>query len=753
MKNLYKILTVFALLLPCFLQAQFYEDLPVSVTIDGELKINGFAGGHNIPQFSEADFNNDGLMDLYVFDKEGGVSMTYLQVIENGSPRFEYAPLYRRNFPQLSNWVLVRDYNGDGAHDIFASAADEGVAGIKVFRGFYEDNRLNFERVDFYEDFTFNILTFPLANGLATNVLVSNIDYPVVDDIDNDSDLDVLSFDSGGSHVVWYRNMSVENGFGVDSLIFRLEDDCWGSFKEAGLSPEITLSDIPGECVSGLPMTTHDAIVQDRHAGSTLLTFDENNDIDKEIFIGDLISPSLVGLTNAGVLDEAWMNEQDVTYPSYDVPVEINFPAAFYVDVDFDGAKDLIAAPNETNNSPNYDVAWFYKNTNTTESPVFEFQQRDFIVETMLDLGENAYPTIADVTGDGLLDLVVGNVGYFQSNGDLEASLFLFENVGTATEPAFELIDDDWLNFNQYSSVTNAFQPTFGDLDSDGDLDLLVGENTGYLFYAENTAGAGNPMTFSAVVPQWQSINVGQRSSPTIVDLNDDGKPDLLVGERNRFLNFLPNQGTATNPVFSPDPSDAVNNPFFGKITATEAEGAVTAFATPILIPYGNKFRLFIGNEPGNIWLYDNLGVGMPDSLIRTSNFLGMIDEGREASIAAADLNDDGLLDFVIGNRRGGVRILGTDLLVEPPNSTTETNEIVFDLFPNPASDKIFLNLSHLTENAVTCTLFNALGMVLETRMISPNDAVMNVDNLPTGVYFCEIKAGKKRGVQRFVKQ
>jgi hypothetical protein len=758
MKNLLSKITLFIFLTPCLAQAQtFYEDLAIPVTIDGEIKVNGFAGGHNTPQFSEVDFNNDGVQDLYVFDREGGVSRAYLQVMENGIPHYEYAPEYHRSFPELSNWVLMRDYNADGAADIFASAASDGVPGVKVFRGYFENDILKFEPVNFFNGFLFNVITFPLSNGFHTNAEVTSIDYPALDDVDNDSDLDLLSFDGGGSYVVWYRNMSVENGFGVDSLIFKLEDDCWGGFKESGLSPVITLSDIPGECVPASPLNP---VVDERHAGSTILTFDEDNDIDREMLIGDLISPNLVRLHNEGVLDEAWMDEQDITYPTYDVPVEINYPAAFYLDVDFDGANDLIAAPNETNNSPNYEVAWFYKNTNTTESPVFDFQQRDFLTETMIDIGENAYPAIADVTGDGLLDIVVGNVGFFLPDGTLDVRMFLFENTGTETTPAFTLVDDDWLNFNQYSSATNAFQPTFGDMDSDGDLDLLVGENGGWIFYAENTAGAGNPMDFPTVIPHWQEINVGQRSSPTIGDLNQDGLPDLVIGERNPFLNFYPNQGTATNPVFQPLPSDPANNSFFGEIFAhpnaidtIDNNNPVTNFSTPLLIPFGNKFSLFVGNEVGTIWRYDNIGGDLTGAFLNTTTKAGMIDEGRESSIAAADLDNDGFLDFVVGNRRGGLRVVATDILVNPLSTATQATSFAFDLFPNPASDKVVLNLKNVDNHKITCTLYNALGVRVETQRITQMTTEMNIETLPSGVYFCEIMVGKERSVERFVKQ
>jgi len=728
---------------------QQYEDKVVPVSMNGELKLNGFTGGHNVPQFSEVDFNNDGIMDLYVFDREGGVSITYLQIEENGSPVYRYAPQFRRHFPDLQDWVLMRDFDNDGAADIFASSSREGVPGFRVWKGFYENDELQFDRMEFDNTLGLNILTFPV-NGSDTNIEVTNIDYPALDDVDNDGDLDILTFDQGGSFIFWYRNRSVENGNGLTELDFVLEDDCWGGFKEAGLSPVITLSSIPGECAEGLPPNPG---VDERHAGSTVLTFDEDGDIDREIFIGDLISPSIVGLRNAGVLDDAWMDEQDITYPSYDIAVNINFPASFYVDVDFDGAKDFIAAPNETNNSPNLEVAWFYKNTNTTEEPIFEFQQRDFLVESMIDLGENSYPAFADVTGDGLLDLVVGNVGFFLSNGNQDSYLFLFENVGTATAPEFNLVDDNWLNFNQFTSITNAFQPTFADMDGDEDLDLIVGDNSGNLFYGENTAGVGNPMEFNTIVPQWFGIAVGQRASPTVGDISGDGLPDLVLGRRNKFIHYFENIGTATEPAFNPDIAAGNNSAGFGTIDASQPEHPVTGFSTPELVPFGDTYRLFIGIQKGVIWQYDNIGGDPIGPFVRTTDSLGLFDEGRESNAAFADIDNDGFLEMVVGNRRGGLRFLDTDLDTEPVNTTENEFDFSFAIFPNPTSNRLIIDLENIVGNQISCTIYNVLGQKMEEETIRSLKSEIQVGHLASGVYFCEIKVGDRVKTKRFVKE
>ena len=137
----------------------------------------------------------------------------------------------------------------------------------------------------------------------------------------------------------------------------------------------------------------------------------------------------------------------------------------------------------------------------------------------MIDIGTGATPAIVDYNGDGLLDLVVGNETFYKSGGEKDSRLFLFENIGNSTAPAFELVNDDYLNFSQLVGSNNFYlAPEFGDLDNDGDLDLLVGESSGKLFYAENTAGVGNALAFGAIQFNWMGIDVGQNSVPEIVD-------------------------------------------------------------------------------------------------------------------------------------------------------------------------------------------------------------------------------------------
>ena len=216
---------------------------------------------------------------------------------------------------------------------------------------------------------------------------------------------------------------------------------------------------------------------------------------------------------------------------------------------DLDGDGDLDAMVGEGNGT-----LIFFENTGTTLAPVFTARMGTANPFNGVDVGGDSAPTFGDLDGDGDLDALVG---------EFYGTLKFFENTGTASAPVFIERMGTANPFNGVDvGITSS--PTFTDLDGDGDLDALVGEFDGNLNYFENTGTASAPV-FTArtgTANPFNGVNVGANSNPTFADLDGDGDLDALVGEYLGTLNYYENTGTASAPVFTARTGAA--NPFDG---------------------------------------------------------------------------------------------------------------------------------------------------------------------------------------------
>ncbi len=91
--------------------------------------------------------------------------------------------------------------------------------------------------------------------------------------------------------------------------------------------------------------------------------------------------------------------------------------------------------------------------------------------------------------------------------------------------------------------------PTFGDLDGDGDLDVLAGEKLGNLLYFENTGTASAPAFSGPQTNPFGLADVGDFSTPTFADLDGDGDLDVLAGGLHGSLFYFKNIQNVVIPV------------------------------------------------------------------------------------------------------------------------------------------------------------------------------------------------------------
>ncbi len=711
--------------------AQSLPRFDIPFEMNGRQLAFPLAGGLNCPQLSAVDLNDDGILDLHVFDRVGNVQLTFL----SDGARYHYAPEYVQYFPPVRDWMMLRDYNGDGILDIFANSDVVTLDGVMVYTGFYQNGHITFRRVTF--NWFYDVLSIPLSSGNRTQLYVSRIDYPAIDDVDCDGDLDILSFNIAGGYVEFFANRSIERGFGRDSLIFELADRCWGGFFESGITEVVDLAAEFGACFRNIDEATV------RHAGSTLLTLDINNNGRKDLILGDLSFDNLNLLYNAGTCQKAWMNAQDNDFPSNDVPVNLpTFPTPFFLDLTHDGNKDLAVAPNAPQISEDRSVIWLYENVGTNELPRFVLRRQNFLSEDMIDVGTGAHPVFVDYNADGLMDLVVGNYGMYRANGLPMSRLFLFENVGTATQPQFKLVDDDYLNMSVFSQNTYNFAPCFGDLDGDGDIDILVGEDLGRLFYAENIAGPGKPFVFGPWQYNYADIDVGIASTPWIADINRDGLPDLLIGERNGNINYFQNIGTPGNPQFQSNPAVLPNTERFGRIDA-RTPGLIAGYSAPVVLDLASEYHLVTGTELGRIEIYKDLEANIYEFATTITEQFGDVLEGARSRAAFADLDGDGRLEMVIGNMRGGLSAFKTEL---PADRSTAAPDLSaswqVQIFPNPAAAQLHVRV---TEPALKrLQLFNSAGQLVAQEQWVGSDFNLIIKHLPPGVYIARVQAGSQ---------
>ena len=717
---------------------------------NGDTLKNPWAGGFNSVQFSEIDLNLDGIMDLFVFDRTGNRVSTY---INSGIPNqvaYQHAPSYVPYFPQdLKSWVLLRDYNCDGKIDLLTYSSGAIAAYLNT-----STTELSFA----LDSFKINSNYSPDTD--TTNYLplyISSSDIPAIDDIDNDGDLDILTFSILGSKIEYHKNLSIERNGNCNELDFQLSNKCWGYFHENALNNGVVLNDTCDFNISN-PQKQQS---EKKHSGSTLFTLDVDANTSKELVLGDLSYNNFVMLTNSDVsstLDNSYMIASDSLFPQNNgstvaVNLEV-FPAGYYLDVNNDNIKDLIASTNCHSGCNNKENVLYYENTNASNLPDFSLTTNSFLQEGMIEVGEGAHPVFFDYNSDGLMDFIVANYGvYNPTNGSLNysASLSLYENIGTPPNPSYQLVNTDYIGLSTMnldiagSMPTLGLHPSFGDLDNDGDLDLILGDYNGKIHYFNNIGGPGNLASFTLQVPEYLGIDVGQNATPYLYDLNGDNKLDLIIGKTIGTFSYYENQGTTSSPNF------VLTTENLGMVT-TESYGGFGGNSCPVIIDSAGTTLLFSGSKDGDIYKFGNIDNNLTGTFTRDSSYLKLWD-GASANIAMADINTDGNLDLLIGNYSGGVSFYKGSS-TPPPIGVQEISVLSeLKVYPNPTQNSIVVDLQKNEIKNASIQVIDALGKTLLQQKVKTQKTTINLRNFAKGIYILQFSNDLGRKVLKVVKK
>lgn len=707
-----------------------------------------WAGGLNFPQVSTIDLDQDGLQDIFLLDRSGDKPIFLLNTGTPGHATYMVTHAYDNvyPFPLLHDWALLRDYNCDGKMDIFAYTS----GAFAVYRNTSDASGLSFTLAD-------DQVGSNYVPTVSPNLYISNVDIPGIVDMDGDGDLDILTFSIWGSNYLEYhKNLSMELYGTCDSLVYEVRSRCWGGFQESVGGNTITLNAPCSDNVPNPELPVHGEsglLPTDRaHSGSTVLPLDLDGDGDMDLILGDFQSPDLTGLINGGTLAHANMISTDTLFPIYDQRVYFEqFLAPFFVDIDGDGKRDLVVAPNSTSAAENAHGIWYYRNTGTDAAPVFNFQRNDLFQGDMLDLGEGARPVLFDHNGDGLMDLVVANEGYYLPGGFYSGKLALLENTGTPTAPSFNLVTDDYAQLSGMGFGTG-MHPAFGDLDGDGHPDMIIGDgdgdDSGTLHYFRNTS-TGPVAQFQLTQALMTDdngtvIDVGANATPQLYDLNGDGLLDLIVGERNGNLNYYRNTGTAQVPSWH------LESQTLGGVRVNEY-WSTTGYSVPFLFTDGQGRKNCIsGSEVGGIHLYDGITGNETGTWNLADSIWGGLHEGGRTALVLYDFTGDGQLDAVIGNYRGGLSFWSSGIWTDIGTSAREITENMFSLAPNPANGTVDILMHTSLVRNMRLELIDGLGRTIRKLPVLPQ-VRLDLGDLAPGLYSVRLVSGNGQWTKRLV--
>lgn len=729
------ILLLFFLIAPNFFFSQvngkyYFERFDaVQVEKNGQNMENPWVGGLNAIQVSKIHLNNDAYEDLLIFDRTGNTILTFVWDVVNG--RWLFQPEYAKSFPSLEYWVLLRDYNCDGKKDIFSYVS----GGIGVWKNTSTSSQIDFEYVS--DPYVYS----SLLGGTVANLYVSKVDIPDINDIDGDGDLDVLTFGIIGSRMEYHQNQSMELGFGCDSLKFETANTCWGHFLETGFATN--------KCILFDTCTSNVASPKGaKHSGSTVLSLDLNDDGVRDLLLGDVSFKNIVALynDNKGVNMNTSILSQDTAFPAGTQPVDLQlFPSSFYEDIDEDGVRDLIFSPNTDNETENFKSSWLYKNYGTNSSPVFAHIKNDWMQDQMIEVGDNAFPVLFDYNNDGLLDLFVGNFGYFDLSftDNYESKIALFENTGTASDPKFTWVTDDFQNISSLG-LGQGLYPTFGDIDNDGDIDMIVGNHDGKLALLTNSSNSMSVMTLSLAVAQMEDdnaavIDIGYAAKPQLYDADGDGKLDLIIGEENATLNYLNNIGTSSNPIFR------IQDETFGDVDVS-VWWTTIGNSTPCFFKDNqNVTQSFVGSETGQIFHYSNIDNNLQGAFDVNDTMVGRIAIGTNSAPTVGFLNNDTIPDIIVGNERGGLSLYYGTSDISIAINENKPHDLV--LYPNPVKD--ILNIKSETQ-VKSYEVIDTFGKVV---LSGNNTSAISTQGLAKGIYIVKVSLDSQTVLRKFIKE
>ena len=616
------------------------------------------------PAPTYVDLDGDGDLDLVVgsdydglsyFKNVGSKSKPRFLEVKSGDPEYPFN-IVDSSLPQggsgsynYSTTSLVpafADVDGDGDYDLLVGADQDKYYGFQLSGPTYF----------FQNNGTASTPDFGLVTGTGNpfgNISAKRFAHPTFVDMDNDGDQDLWVggyYDRSSYH---FLIQYFENRGTPSAPIYE---------NSAIIPPKHPLLEYSVPVVNNL-IRNGKEFPSTPPYDAPLAFADLDKDGDLDFFIS--ISGKIIYYRNDDGVFKSEYNDPTQTGPwvpnpgspgssqgnPFDAINDVisasnNYTSFSFADLDDDGDLDVTLGYSYT--------LFYYENKG-----LGVFEDKGVINNPLngVDLIDDSHSTLADIDGDGDIDILTAGNEYANKYFNSTCSCFekrffprikLFTNqngvytdvTGTAADPFSDLAIKD-------SPKLKLF-----DVDSDGDTDLLVsyyetpdqGLNfNGDTQYFENVDGAyteridaDNPFT---------GLSSTDENNFDLGDLNGDGKPDLFLSVVGSTPALYENTGTIAVPVFT--------------LNADWAAGFSNSYdvANPkfIDIDHDGDLDIILGKYYFGTWYAMNTGTSSNPSFVE---IFGVDNPFDQVSIDGAspnllDFDGDGDLDLLSGDYDG----------------------------------------------------------------------------------------------------
>jgi hypothetical protein len=349
---------------------------------------------------------------------------------------------------------------------------------------------------------------------------------------------------------------------------------------------------------------------------------------------------------NVRLSGSSMITDNPVAIQAGGADIVLSNPRFDAADIDGDGDLDLFAG---TQPGPIY----MFLNTDTTvprRNPTFATGQVIAFADPIYIGDAHSAVKVADFTGDGLPDFVVGRfwervpVATPEAPRDYGA---LYENVGTPTAPQFIRRDA-----SSGAPYTEGFQMCDAirqndvracDWNNDGKKDLIAADTDGHLWYFRNLNNNLFPFfaTGERIYANGQVLSTqdnGGYARHDICDWNNDGRKDLLVADGGGWVRLFLNSGTDAAPVFGAGQRlSAAGSPI--------ARGGRASVLACDWNNDGKKDLVFADQDNGYVWFRNTGSDASP--VLAAAQSLGLNYYTRPNLGSFVDWDGDGKKDFI----------------------------------------------------------------------------------------------------------